>query len=259
MSWIALVSCGAPDLGPGVAARIDGRDVPYSSFSSYLDQTTGNGLELESTALASLFESFLEEELLFSLAVDRGLLDANAERSGAPRALLASIEGTEPSEEDVLTYHRDHPLEFRLPERVRLEQILVQDEAVAQEALRDLRSGMAWSTVAARVEREEGAVVGDQGEFSKDELPEAFVAPVFSLGVGDHTDVLSADYGFHLFRVTQKRAAGAIPLAEARPKIERQLRRQHADRALAELLAEARERYTVLVADQNLPFERSPQ
>lgn len=246
-----------PNLEPGIAARIGGRDVPYQDFTSFLDGVAGDGATLEGAAVASLFESFLDEELLFSLALERELLTDGAHRAVAASVLLSSEKGIDPTPQDVERYYQEHPNEFRFAERVRVSQILVQDEKLALEAWRALEQGVDWSAVSSRMEREYGAVVGSQGELSREEMPEAFIESTFSLQAGSYTPVLKAEYGYHLFLVEARRPAGLMTLSAAREQIERAIRTERSDLALLRLLEEARGRYNVQVADRNLPFVRS--
>ena len=257
MLVVGVACSGEPNLEPGIAARIGGRDIPYQDFTRFLDDIAGDGSALQGVAIATLFESFLDEELLFSLAMDKELLTDGADRAIAASVLLASEDGVEPSVEEVEQYYQDHLGSFEEGERVGISQILVQQEELAQEAWRALENGASWIEVSARMEREYGAVVGSQVKLARDEVPEAFVESVFSLAVGEYTPVLKAEYGYHLFLVEARWPAGLMDLSSARVQIERTIRTERSDLALQRLLEEAKERYNVQVADRNLPFERS--
>lgn len=253
----ALACSSEPNLAPGIAAKIKGREIPYLDFTQFLEDAAGDTSALQSVAISSLFESFLDEELLFSLALDRNLLTEAADRRVAASVLLSSLDGLVPSEAEIQQYYREHIDEFTAAERIQISQILVQDKALADQAWRELESGEAWGAVASRLEQEHGAVVGSQGELSRAEMPAAFVDAVFALSPGEYTPVLKAEYGYHVFLVEGRRPAGTMPLEEVRSEIERTITTQRSDQALQRLLAEAKERYTVQVADRNLPFERS--
>ena len=49
-------------------------------------------------------------------------------------------------------------------------------------------------------------------------------------------------------------ATGRLPVAEAAPAVTARLEREHADRRIGDMLADARERYPVEILDWNLPF-----
>lgn len=251
---------------PDVVARIEGEEIRYAQVELYVARTAGEGESvLASDVLSQLFDQYLDEELLLRLAADRGLvrrgLDAtSASRRRAIDALLAdeSDNGpdTEPDEREVAAYYEAHRAELTRPERVRLRQILTEDRATAERALRELAGGADFAQVARTLSDGPGAASGGyQGELSRADLPPAFADVIFSLRPGEVSRLIPADYGFHIFQVVARSPAGVIPLAEARPEIEERLRQERADRLLADLVGEARRRYNVEVHARNLPFE----
>jgi peptidyl-prolyl cis-trans isomerase C/foldase protein PrsA len=66
-------------------------------------------------------------------------------------------------------------------------------------------------------------------------MPPAFDEVVFKLSVGGTSEVVSTEYGFHLFRVIEKRPARKRELEEVRQLIEQNL--------LTTLRAEAQKQY----------------
>ena len=68
------------------------------------------------------------------------------------------------------------------------------------------------------------------------------------------SEVVAADYGFHLFEVVERWPAENPALEEVTPEIRRRLREAAADDRLRGLFADAQSRYTVAVYDRNLPF-----
>lgn len=253
-----LIACGEPQLGPGVALRIDGRDVAYGDFEEFLSNLVGDESSLQTSAIASLFETFVEEELLYALALDRDLVSLSDPRNAAVPALLSELGVPVVSEEQRRAYYDENRSRFEEPERVRLEQILVKEEELAQRAHRELESGESWALVASRLEQEHGAVVGPQGVLARADLPERFAEAVFGLEEGAYSEVLKAEYGFHVFRVAERLSAGVQPFEVVRPQIERTLVTAATDALLEDLVSQARDRYNVVIAEENLPFQRVP-
>ncbi len=156
---------------------------------------------------------------------------------------------------DVARYFEEHPEEFSLPERLSLRQILVDDRAVAAEALARIRAGEPFEAVARSVQNGSGAGGWEQTDLTRDGVPPAFAEALFSLAPGDISEIVEADYGFFLFEVTGHQPAERLSLEQAAPRIRRKLEREAADEALAELVEEAERRYNVAVFEQNLPFD----
>lgn len=251
---------------PDVMARIGETEVHYSEFESYLSRTAGDGERvLASDVLSQLLDQFLDEELLVRRAVDRGLvkaggLDGKEAGAGARRRavdeLLRADLKAQPSEQEIAAYYAAHRGELARPERVRLRQILTEDRATAEKALRELAGGADFGKVADRLSRDPAAKSGGyQGELSRQDLPPAFADIIFSLQPGQVSRLVPAEYGFHIFQVISRAPAEVVPLEAARGEIEEHLREQKADQLLAELVRDARRRYNVELYERNLPFE----
>lgn len=262
----ALAGCRRQpaEAAPELVATVGGEEVRWGEFELYLDRHLGeSGASLGSEVLSELFDQYLSERLLVRLAIERGLAAAGTETSGAARRravdrLLAAGDGTAsaPTDEEVAAFYADHHGDFERPERVRLRQILLADRAAAEQALAELRGGADFEELGARLVADPAvaAEAGYQGELAKDDLPRAFADAIFALAPGEVSEVVAADYGFHLFQVVERLPSEVVPLAEARPEIVRRLHQEAADRRLEELIEQAERRYDVAVHDRNLPF-----
>ena len=249
-----------PPPPPDLVARIGPEEIRYGRFEEYVKRTAGDGeTVLAGDVLSQLFDQFLDEELLVRLAVDRGQArDATsaAARRRAIDALLAAELEKDPSPEEIAAYYQTHRKDFARPERVRLRQILTQDRASAESALHDLSGGADFAQVARRLSGDAGAASGGfQGELSRADLPPAFAEVIFTLQPGEVSRLVPAEYGFHIFQVVSRSPAEVVPLEQARGEIAERLRQERADRALAQLVGEARRRYNVQIVERNLPFE----
>jgi parvulin-like peptidyl-prolyl isomerase len=239
---------------PDVVARIGGKDVHYSRFEGYLQRSMGDpDTVLASDVLSELFDQFLDEQLLAHLALDRGLVPSIDHPRQAADALLKADANAEPSAAEIAGFYAAHRQEFARPERVRLRQILVEDRAAAERASRLIAAGTPFEEVARRLTKGESAG-GFQGVLARADLPPNFADAIFNLKAGEISRVMPAEYGFHLFQVVERLPAEVAPLDEVREGIRARLRQERADRGLAALVGECRNRYTVVVYGRNLPF-----
>ena len=248
------VACGRDDVA--TVARIDGETVVFADFEAFVRTHAGDDwMALEGDALRALFRQFLDELLLARMARDEGLADAGSDRGGALTALRQRLVVEPVANEEVRRHLEAHPDELRRPERVVLGQLLLPDRALAEEASRAVRERRDFAAVAEEMGRRPGAVYGGYTEdVSRQDLPPEFRDVLFALAPGQVSGVLEADYGYHLFHVRERRPEEVLPFEQAAKSAVRLLEREHADRAIEDMLAEARKRYPVEVLDWNLPF-----
>ena len=143
---------------------------------------------------------------------------------------------------DVRRYYQANPQEFEKPEQVRVRQIVVATEAEAQKVMKLLQTGADFASVAKEKstapEAEKG---GDLGYFGLGDMPKEFNV-VFSLPRGGISEIVKSAYGFHIFKLEDKRKAGRISLDEASKDIAEKLRRDKEDLLYKAWLKELRSR-----------------
>ena len=143
---------------------------------------------------------------------------------------------------EVKRYYQANPQEFQKPEQVHARQIVVSTEAEAQKVMEVLQTGADFATVArtksTAPEAERG---GDLGYFAMGDMPTEFNV-VFNLSKGGISRIVKSPYGFHIFKLEDKRRAGTTSLDEAYKEIAEKLRREKEDRQYKQWLQELRSR-----------------
>ncbi len=143
---------------------------------------------------------------------------------------------------EVKRYYQENPQEFQKPDQVRVRQIVVGTEAEAKKAMEALQTGADFAAVAReRSTAPEAERGGDLGYFAMGDMPSEFNV-VFSLAKGDISGIVKSPYGFHIFKVEDKRQAGKISLDEAHKEIAEKLRKEKEDRRYKQWLKELRSR-----------------
>lgn len=146
------------------------------------------------------------------------------------------------SSSEVKRYYQANPQEFQKPDQVHARQIVVSTEAEAQKVMEVLQTGADFATVArtksTAPEAERG---GDLGYFAMGDMPTEFNV-VFGLSKGGISGIVKSPYGFHIFKLEDKRRAGTISLDEAYKEISEKLRREKEDRQYKQWLQELRSR-----------------
>lgn len=143
---------------------------------------------------------------------------------------------------EVKRYYQANPQEFQKPDQVHARQIVVSTEAEAQKVMEILQSGVDFAAVArtksTAPEAERG---GDLGYFAMGDMPNEFNV-VFGLSKGEISGIVKSPYGFHIFKLEDKRRAGTISLDEAYKEIAEKLRREKEDMQYKRWLQELRSR-----------------
>lgn len=128
------------------------------------------------------------------------------------------------TEEELRAYFAAHEAEFQEPEQVHAAQIVVKGLDEARRVQAQLKAGKKFADLARRYSLSADAKVGgDLGFFPRGQMPPAFDAVVFNMRPGQISDVVSTEYGYHLFRVIEFKPARKRDLAEVRKVVETRL------------------------------------
>jgi peptidyl-prolyl cis-trans isomerase C len=163
------------------------------------------------------------------------------------------IRNVQVSASEARRYYNENPQEFERPEQVRVRQIVTATEGEARMILDQLQNAKADFATLAREkstapEAEEG---GSLGYFAMGEMPGEFNV-VFGLPKGGISGVVKSPYGFHIFKLEEKRRAGKAGLEEASREIVEKLSRQKQDVRYKQWLNELRGRTKFVVNYQGL-------
>ncbi len=123
--------------------------------------------------------------------------------------------------EEVKSYYEANRDNYRKKERIYLKQIVVDKELIAERIREELKTKK-FDEVAKKFsmapEAKDSGVVGWVEKGSVDVFDKAF-----SLPIGGLSQVLESPYGFHIFKVEKKAAAGILPLADVDKQIRQKL------------------------------------
>jgi peptidyl-prolyl cis-trans isomerase C len=158
---------------------------------------------------------------------------------------------------EVRRYYQANIHEFEKPEQVRVRQIVVTTDSEAQKVLALLRAGTDFRQVAREKstapEAEQG---GDLGYFAMGDMPAEFNV-VFGMQKGDISGIVKSPYGYHIFKLEDKRKAGTIGLEEASREITEKLRKEKEDGRFKAWLKGLRARTKFVVNYQPLIEEQA--
>lgn len=141
---------------------------------------------------------------------------------------------------------------FQRPDQVRVRQIVVSTEAEAVGLLEQLRGGADFVALAKKKSTApEAETGGDLGYFARGEMPAEFNL-VFGLRKGELSTVVKSPYGFHIFRLEDRKPAGMRSLDEVSEEIAKALLQEKQDVRFRQWLKELRSRTKFEVSYQAL-------
>ena len=133
---------------------------------------------------------------------------------------------------DVLKFYQDNSQYFTRPEQARASHILIKVDPNAEDSVKKdamdrikaikvrLNNGEEFSDLARELsEGPSNTNGGDLGAFGHGQMVKPFEDAVFSMNVGDVSDVVETQFGYHLIKLTAKNPASTISLEDARTKI----------------------------------------
>ena len=166
------------------------------------------------------------------------------------------IQLSDVTDEEVRQYYEAHAEEFNKPEQVRASHIQLRDRATAQRVLRQILDNPSdvrlFRELSERhnTDEETRDRFGDLRFFSRIEerqpddpvVPPPVVAAAFSIPAigGVHPELVQSERGFHVVKLTGRRATLTRSLAEATRPIRHRLWRERRERAVEELVERLR-------------------
>jgi peptidyl-prolyl cis-trans isomerase D len=137
--------------------------------------------------------------------------------------------------------------QYTTPEQVRASHILFKTEgkdeaavrATAEKVLAEVKAGGDFAVLAGKYSEDEASKGkgGDLDYFSRGQMVPEFDQVAFTLPPGQVSDLVKTQFGFHIIKVTEKKAATVRPIDEVRPQIADQLKWERAQAQLTDLAA----------------------
>ncbi len=149
------------------------------------------------------------------------------------RWMESQIKTPEISEADAKSFYESNIKEFEQPETVKASHILFmvdadapadvvkQKEEAAKKAAARAKNGEDFTALAKELSEEPGASEsgGDLGFFPKDRMVPEFANAAFAQNLNDIGEPVKTQFGWHVIKVTDKKAAGTVPFDEVDDQI----------------------------------------
>lgn len=165
------------------------------------------------------------------------------------------------TDQDLDTFYKGNPDQFQEPETVRASHILVgvakdaapaakqAAKAEAEGLLKRVKAGEDFAALAKQHSKDSvsAAVGGDLNFFPKGQMVPPFDAAVFAMKPGEISNLVETDFGYHIIKLTDRRAGRAVPLAEVKDRLSEFLKQRKQQELVQQYLLGLKAKYRVEV------------
>jgi peptidyl-prolyl cis-trans isomerase C len=124
------------------------------------------------------------------------------------------------SDADLKKFYEQNIDKFKAGEQVKASHILVKTEKEANEVLAKIKAGGNFEELAKKHSVDSSSAKGgDLGWFGKGSMVPPFEKAAMALKEGQISGAVKSDFGFHIIKLTGKRAAGTRPFEEVKDQI----------------------------------------
>lgn len=150
------------------------------------------------------------------------------------------------TDEEINSYFEDNKDRFAQEEEVQASHILVDDEETANKVKKLLDDGGDFAALAKEYSKDGSAQSGgDLGYFTKGEMIQEFEDAAFSMEIGQVSEPVKSEYGYHIIKVTDKKEAQEATLENSKDEIKDILRNQKVNELYPTWITEMQEQYDI--------------
>lgn len=157
------------------------------------------------------------------------------------------------SEEEIKKYYDDNRKSFVSSEEVKAKHILVKEEEEANRIKKEIEEGKSFEDAAKEYSdcpsKDKG---GDLGFFGKGRMVPEFDKAAFSLKIGELSDVVKTQFGYHLIIVEEKKEASIKTFDQVKEQIKQNLIRNEQTKVYSDKFNELKGKYSVEINEDGL-------
>ena len=241
-----------------VLARVAGRDITSDYITEVISRYPAQQQAMmdNEQGRRNVLEQAIAFELMYELGKETGVdksVEYTEQINKIAKELLAQIVMSKVLsevtvlDEEVLKYYNENQEAFVEPANVTAKHILVDSEELAKEIKEKIAANeLSFEDAAAQYSscpsKEQG---GNLGAFSKGMMVPEFEEVAFVLPVGEVSDPVKTQFGYHLIKVSDKKDSSTKAFEEIKEGALKQLLNQKQEKKYLELIKELRDKYTV--------------
>ncbi|GAM08554.1 foldase protein PrsA [Geobacter sp. OR-1] len=218
--------------GGEVLAEVNGATITTEDFKKEMENLPPYLKPMTETAEGKkeMLETMVIRELILQQAkkdgVDKSQLVADKLEELKKRLVVEAYlkkkveEQANISDADLKKFYDENKDKFKSGDQIKASHILVKDEKLAKDILAQIKAGGSFEELAKKNSMDSaGAKGGDLGWFSKGSMLPEFEKVAFGLKEGEISGLVKTKFGYHIIKLTGKRAAGQRDFAEVKDQI----------------------------------------
>lgn len=148
----------------------------------------------------------------------------------------------------IADYYKEHAMKFRQPARAHVIQLVSRTNEDAEALLGRIRSGEELADLAKQESIYSTNLNGHGINWlNKDALPEPLSEVVFSIPIGEVSDIIETAYGYHIIKVLEREPESHKGILEVKMEIEKILLEEKREELYQKWLEELRENYNIKI------------
>jgi peptidyl-prolyl cis-trans isomerase C len=148
----------------------------------------------------------------------------------------------------IADYYKEHTMKFRQPARAHVIQLVSKTNEDAEALLGRIRSGEELADLAKQESIYSTNLNGHRINWlHKDALPEPLSEVVFSIPIGEVSDIIETAYGYHIIKVLEREPESHKGILDVKMEIEKILLEEKREEFYQKWLEELRENYNIKI------------
>ncbi|MBN1526924.1 MAG: peptidylprolyl isomerase [Candidatus Omnitrophica bacterium] len=252
-----------------VLVTVSNRTMTLRDFNDRIDRLPDYYKRVVERNKKRFLEEMIAEMLFYEEGVRKGL-DRDKEvqdilREAKKKVVITKLikneveDKTKVTDDQMKRFYETHKESFKSPELWRASHILVGTEQEAKDISDQLAGGASFEELAKKYSTDATAERGgDVGYFRKGQLVPDFEKACLKLDVGQASDVVRTQFGYHIIKLTDKKEPQVQPFESVKRIIEGELKKVRQSELLDELVMKLKDRYKVQINNDTLQALEGP-
>lgn len=245
-----------------ILAVVNGREIKNSNVNRFIKNLGNQRTDQFNTEQGrkKVLQELIQQELLYADAIDNHYdedeefltkLDETEAEMLKQYAVYKLLKTVNVTDEDVEEYYKENRTSFFRDTSFRASHILIKDEETANKVEKEITNGLSFEDAVQKYSLcPSKQKQGDLGFFQKGKMVKEFEDRVFEMEVGQISEPVKTQYGYHIIKLTDKKEAGIMPLEIIKDNLKRDLMRSKQNYYYNQKVEELKGKYTVEMKEE---------